>query len=86
MSDATATKSKISVLELVYPLMSNREAVWFKDDPEVEALLRESDFNAMGGRPEVKFSHFQKDAFDDGHRSLCRRHRRLKLDYLRSRG
>jgi hypothetical protein len=60
MSDATVTKSKISMLELVYPPMSNQEAVWFKDDPEVEPLLRESDFYVIGGRPEAKFSDFEK--------------------------
>jgi len=38
-----------------------RQAVWFKDDPEVEPLLRESDFYIIGGRPEIKFSDFHKD-------------------------
>jgi hypothetical protein len=61
MSDATATKSNISMLELVYPPMSNQEADWFKDDPEFEPLLRESDFYVIGGRPEAKFSDFEKD-------------------------
>lgn len=61
MPDATVTRSKISMLELVYLPMSNQEAVWFKDDPEIEALLRKSDFYVIGGRPEAKFTDFQKD-------------------------
>ncbi|MCK1650085.1 hypothetical protein IVA88_01360 [Bradyrhizobium sp. 149] len=61
MTDTTVTKSKISMLELVYLPMSNQEAVWFKGDPEVEPLLRESDFYIIGGRPEAKFIDFQTE-------------------------
>src|SRR5438105_1483614 len=35
----TVTRSKISRLELVYPPISNQEAVWLQDDPEVEREL-----------------------------------------------
>ena len=52
----TVTKSKVSMLELVYPPISNQEAVWLQNDPEVEALLRQSDFYMIGGRAEAKFS------------------------------
>ena len=41
--------------------MSNQEAVWFQNDPEVEKLLRQSDFYVIGGRPEIKFSDFTTD-------------------------
>jgi hypothetical protein len=41
--------------------MSNQEAVWLKDDPEVEALLRQSDFYMIAARPEAKFLDFSFD-------------------------
>src|SRR5689334_4510447 len=64
MSEPTVTKSKISKLELVYPPMSNQEAIWLKSDPEVEPLLRESDFYLIGGRREIKFADFKTDDND----------------------
>ena len=48
ISSATSTKSKLSLLETVYPPISNQEAVWLQNDPEVEALLRQSDFYMIG--------------------------------------
>ncbi|MCC3303372.1 hypothetical protein [Sneathiella sp. HT1-7] len=51
----TFTKSKISKLELVYPPISNQEAVWLQNDPEVVELFRNSDFYMIGGRAEAKF-------------------------------
>jgi len=51
----TVTKSKLTALELVYPPISNQEAVWLQRDPEVEAELRASDFYMIAGRQEVKF-------------------------------
>lgn len=48
-------KSKVSFLETVYPPISNQEAIWLQNDPEVEALLRQSDFYMIGGRTEAKY-------------------------------
>jgi hypothetical protein len=33
---ATSMKSKLTFLETVYPPVSNQEAVWLQNDPEVE--------------------------------------------------
>ncbi len=58
---ATSTKIKLTVLETVYPPISNQEAIWLQNDPEVEAELRESDFYMIGGRAEAKYLNM---AFD----------------------
>ncbi|SNX73137.1 hypothetical protein SAMN05878503_11451 [Cereibacter ovatus] len=52
---ATSTKSKVTFLETVYPPISNQETIWLQNDPEVEALLRQSDFYMIGGRAEAKY-------------------------------
>ncbi len=57
----TVTKSKLTSLELVYPPISNQEAVWLQNDPAVEAELRASDFYMIAGRREVKFSKIMVD-------------------------
>lgn len=49
---------KLTVLEMVYPPLSNQEAVWIQDVPEVEELLRQSDFYMIAGRAEARFTHF----------------------------
>lgn len=54
-SATSSTKSKVTFLETVYPPISNQEAVWLQNDPEVEALLRQSDFYMIGGRAQAKF-------------------------------
>lgn len=54
-SNCTNSKSKLTFLETVYPPISNQEAVWLQNDPEVEALLRQSDFYMIGGRAEAKY-------------------------------
>ncbi|MEL7781665.1 hypothetical protein AAG607_01380 [Citromicrobium bathyomarinum] len=54
-ASATSTKSKLTLLETVYPPISNQEAIWLQNDPEVEALLRQSDFYMIGGRAEAKY-------------------------------
>jgi hypothetical protein len=59
---ATSTKSKLTLLETVYPPISNQEAVWLQNDPEVEALLRQSDFYMIGGRAEAKYLNLAIDA------------------------
>jgi hypothetical protein len=51
----TSTKVKVTFLETVYPPISNQEALWLQHVPEVEALLRQSDFYMIGGRPEAKY-------------------------------
>lgn len=58
---ATSTKSKVTFLETVYPPISNQEAVWLQKDPEVEALLRQSDFYMIGGRAEAKYLNLVVD-------------------------
>jgi len=52
---ATSTKSKVTFLETVYPPIANQQAVWLLHEPEVEALLRHSDFYMMGDRAEAKY-------------------------------
>lgn len=58
MTTPTSTKVKVSLLELVYPPMSNQEAVWMQSDPDVVAMLRESDFYMIAGRAEARFTDF----------------------------
>lgn len=53
--------SKLSLLELVYPPISNQEAVWLKDDPEVKARIQQSDFYMIAARAEIKFVNYQFD-------------------------
>lgn len=57
MSNAqpTFSKSKMTGLQMVYPPISNQEAVWLQDVPEVEELLRQSDFYMIAARAEAKF-------------------------------
>jgi len=45
----------MSTLTLVYPPVSNQEAEWVKSDPDVEALIRSSDFYMIGARAEARF-------------------------------
>jgi hypothetical protein len=51
----------LSTLHLVYPPVSSFEADSVKDDAEVEALLRESDFYMTAMRPEVLFDEIELD-------------------------
>lgn len=55
------TSSQISVLQLVYPPITNQEAHWLQDDRDVEAILRRSDFYLIGGRCEAEFVDFELD-------------------------
>ena len=57
----TSEKSKVSVLKLVYPPISNQEAVWLQDDPEVAEILKSSDFYMIVGRTEAKFTDVHVD-------------------------
>jgi hypothetical protein len=51
----TSRNVKFTTLTTVYPPISNQEAVWLQGHPEVEALLRTSDFYMIAGRAEAKF-------------------------------
>ncbi len=55
-------KTQINILKLVYPPISNQEAEWFKDDPEVANVLRESNLYMIVQRHESKFHLFNEDA------------------------
>jgi len=57
----TVTRSKVSRLELVYPPISNQEAVWLQDDPDVQEEMRHSDFYMIAGRAEAKFTDIDCD-------------------------
>lgn len=58
-------KSQIATPKLVYPPMSNQEAVWFEKDTEVEAMLRQSDFYMIGGRAEARYENLAIDTDDN---------------------
>jgi hypothetical protein len=45
---------KYTALSTVYPPISSQEASWLQKDPEVEALLRTSNFYMIGAREEAK--------------------------------
>lgn len=47
---------KSTALTLVYPPISNQEAVWVADDVEVQEWLRRSDFYMIVGRQEAFFA------------------------------
>jgi len=55
------TKSKVTALRTVYPPIANSHAAALQEDPEVEALLRTSDFYMIGGRAAAKMSDFETD-------------------------
>lgn len=50
----TVTKTKLTTLRTVYPPISNADAVRLMRVPEVEALLRTSDFYMIGGRAQAR--------------------------------
>lgn len=54
-------KTQINILKLVYPPISNQEAEWFKDDPEVADVLLESNLYMIVQRHESKFHLFNED-------------------------
>lgn len=55
------TTGQIGILELVYPPISNQEAIWLEKDGEVEAILRRSDFYIICNRSEIKYSDYSVD-------------------------
>jgi hypothetical protein len=56
----------INSLRLVYPPISNQEAEWFKEDPEVEAVLRRSNLYMITQRPEAKFIWHENKVYGSG--------------------
>lgn len=48
-------KAQINILKLVYPPISNQEAEWIKDDPEVVAEIKSSNLYMIVQRHESKF-------------------------------
>ena len=55
----TVTRGQVARLDLVYPPISNQEAVWLERDPEVQEELRASNFYMIAARPEAKFTDIQ---------------------------
>lgn len=56
-----SNKAKCSYLELVFPPISNQEAVQLKGEPSVERRLRQSDFYMIGGKPQGLFTEISID-------------------------
>lgn len=48
-------KVQLHILKLVYPPISNQEAEWLKDDPDVREELKYSNLYMIGQRAESKF-------------------------------
>lgn len=48
-------KAQLNILKLVYPPISNQEAEWLKDDPEVRELLKQSNLYMIGQRGESSY-------------------------------
>ncbi|WP_439831140.1 hypothetical protein [Aeromonas caviae] len=49
-------RGKSTILELVFPPISNQEAYWLKDQPAA-TLMRASDFYMIGGKAKSKFTN-----------------------------
>lgn len=54
-------KAQINFLKLVYPPISNQEAEWIKNDPEVVAELKNSNLYMIVQRHESKFHLFNEN-------------------------
>jgi hypothetical protein len=52
----TVARGQVSRLDLVYPPISNQEAVWLESDPDVQNELRASNLYIIAARPEAKFT------------------------------
>jgi hypothetical protein len=57
----TSSKTKMTALPTVYPPISHQEAIWLQDIPDVEDLLRRSDFYMIAARAEAKFVDLSLD-------------------------
>ena len=55
----TVSRGQVSRLDLIYPPISNQEAVWLERYPDVQEELRASDFYMIAGRPEAKFTEIE---------------------------
>jgi hypothetical protein len=67
----TVTRGQVLSLHLVYPAISNQEAVWLEQDPDVQEELRANDFYMIAARPEAKF-HGYRDRRRGTHRPVQR--------------
>jgi len=57
-------KSQLNTLKLVYPPISNQEAEWIKDDPDVVEELKNSNLYMIVQRHESKFHLFNEDIME----------------------
>ncbi len=53
-------KSQINLLRLVYPPISNQEAEWLKDDPEVQECIKTSNLYMICQREEAQYRFDEK--------------------------
>jgi hypothetical protein len=58
-------KAQINFLKLVYPPISNQEAEWMKDDPEVIEELKKSNLYMIVQRHESKFHLFNENEMSE---------------------
>jgi len=56
-------RSQVHHISLIYPPISNQEAEWLKDDPEVQEILSGSQLYFIGQKPESIFT-FEEDIYD----------------------
>jgi hypothetical protein len=56
----------VAPLELVYPPVTNQEAIWLEEDKETEEVLRTSHFYMIGIRAEAKFDFTATRPDSDG--------------------
>ena len=54
-------KTNFTAVELVYPPISSQEAYWLREEGDVEARVRTSDFYMIGARAESLFLDFEED-------------------------
>jgi len=52
-------KGQLHKLELVYPPISNQEAEWLKNDPDVQKELQDSNLYLIGQKPESFFTFYE---------------------------
>lgn len=68
-------RSQLHELELVYPPVSNQEAEWVKNDPEVLNQLRSSNLYFIGQKPETTYS------FNDDVKEKVGEEKRIYFNY-----
>lgn len=52
----TVSRGQVSRLDLVYPPISNQEAIWLEREPDVQEELRASNLYMIAARSEAKFT------------------------------